>query len=571
MTGAYHAHRRAPGTDTQRGPLYLLLIVLLAFFWTHRHAVDVMGFAEDIGIVQGLSTAAASGNLFDVLWPRINGPLWGPGSTMWRPWAYASLGLDAWLFGENAGAWHGTNLLLHLATAAATATLARTWMRSAYAGVAVFATMLLHPWSAEITFWLVGRFDGWASAAIMCALLAGWHSQGWDRYLALSGLFAGIAYASKESALILPAATGTLALAQAYEALQTARHMGDNAQSLAGWRAARDTASSTLRDTLSERGALIVMHILLAITYLILRWQIVGTASTNVYSSVSISTAHDLWSRLLNHASAFVSTGSVAPIPAGIAAALYVVGLSSVVFFQRSWAVLAWSGFWVSLVLLGAVLHFPTAPGWGDGFRIYYLGLVGLAMAAAPSVADTNRNFNFVILLAWVAALSMWQNQVNRQWWLASTEMRLTVQAIAAEVPRMADADYGLILLPDPINFVPTFRNAQGAIITEAARVSVPPMDPLSHLIAFVPVQMNEWRGLMSQPVVAMITKRANAPAQPTRYYCKEPGKGDLQYLGFWLPGSSETWHARWSQALRDTCPSLLKILERQRASSLKL
>jgi hypothetical protein len=218
MTASPNANLSASPDSEQRGLAYVVVVVMLLFAWTHWHVFDLTGFAEDIGIVQALSEAADQGSLLDSVWPRIVGPLWGPGSTMWRPWGYSSLGVDAWLYGHDVRLWYVTNLVLHITVAAASAWLALAWLRSSYAAVAVFATMLLHPWSAEITFWLVGRFDGWASAAIICALLAGWHCRGWDRFLALSGACAVVAYASKESALILPAAMVALALARCYAA-----------------------------------------------------------------------------------------------------------------------------------------------------------------------------------------------------------------------------------------------------------------------------------------------------------------------------------------------------------------
>jgi hypothetical protein len=288
------------------------------------------------------------------------------------------------------------------------------------------------------------------------------------------------------------------------------------------------------------QGALIAVHVILAVIYLLLRWHIVGTASTNVYSSASIAGGDELWRRLGSHVRPFASISEIAPLPAAIAAGMYTVAVGYVVLFKRSWPMLLWSALWVTFVLLGAALHFATAPRWGDGSRMYYLALLGFAIAAAPSLVGENRRRSMLLILVWGVMLALWQNPVNRHWWLAANEIRATARAIAQEVPRIADSDYGLLLLADPLyERVPTFRNAQGAIITSAARLMPPSADALSRLVAFVPMQLNEWHGLMSQPVVAMITKRAGAPAQPTRYYCKEPGQAELRACEKIVPGQS--------------------------------
>ena len=189
------------------GPLPRLVIAfsLLLFVWTHRHALALPGFAEDMGLVQDLTSAVASGSWLSEVMARLTGPLWGPGSTMWRPWGFLSLALDARWYDGNTGLIHITNVSLHVAAATFAALLVHSWLRSLWAAAAVFATLLLHPWTAEITLWLVGRFDGWATAGVLASLYAAARSAGRiDRWFALSLFAATVAYASKESALILP-------------------------------------------------------------------------------------------------------------------------------------------------------------------------------------------------------------------------------------------------------------------------------------------------------------------------------------------------------------------------------
>ena len=105
-------------TVSERGnmPRLIVVVALLLFAWTHRHALGMSGFADDLGLMVDLSQRAQQGNLLADVFIHVSGPLW-PGSTMWRPLPYASFALDAKLWGGDAGLWRITNLLLHVACA----------------------------------------------------------------------------------------------------------------------------------------------------------------------------------------------------------------------------------------------------------------------------------------------------------------------------------------------------------------------------------------------------------------------------------------------------------------------
>ena len=182
----------------------IVAIALVLFAWTHRHAFEMSGFADDLGLLVDLSQRAQQGNLLADVFLHVRGPLW-PGSTMWRPLPYASFALDAELWGPKAGLWRVTNLLLHAACATVAGLICRDMTREVRAGAFAFAVFLLIPWSPEVVIWLVGRFDGWATLGVLLALWAVLKSNGFDRWWAASLIAGACAYASKESALILPA------------------------------------------------------------------------------------------------------------------------------------------------------------------------------------------------------------------------------------------------------------------------------------------------------------------------------------------------------------------------------
>ena len=516
---------------------FVVLSVLL-FAWTHRHALTLPGFAEDIGLVHQLAASADAGTVFDVVWARTVGPLWGPGSTMWRPLGFASLGFDALIYGDHAGRWHLTNLLLHGLAAAFTGLLARSLLRSPIAGAVAFATALLHPWTAEITLWLVGRFDGWATAGMALALWAGLMSRCYDRWLLTSALAGAVAYASKESTLLLPFG---VAMMVAVDAIR--------------WDHARHPSAALFCQRLLERKNLVIIHVLLAAAYLAWRWFLFRNLGINVYSSAPIHSVAEIASRLGRHFEFFWSLATLAPVASKLAASI-ALALSLIAFARGNKWVGAMGTLWALAVFLGAALHFATDPGTGDGMRLYYLAALGFALLIAAAFSGMPRRAGYAFAIAWMGALAIWQNEVNREWWQAARELKRATVAISNEIKLMNPQDYGLVMLPDPIGHVPMARNAQGAIMTEAQTLN-PAIDALSRMVAMLPMQIDEWHGLMQQDVVRLITRRSDAPPRPTRYYCKELGSDQLSYLGFWPPGTLIDWRAQWREAGTEHCPSL--------------
>ena len=516
----------------------IVCLSVLLFAWTHRHALTLPGFAEDIGLVQQLAASADAGTLFDIVWQRTIGPLWGPGSNMWRPLGFASLGLDALIYGDRAGGWHLTNLLLHGSAAAFTGLLAQRLLRSSMAGTVAFATVLLHPWTAEITLWLVGRFDGWATAGMALALWVGLMSRGYDRWLLISALAGTLAYASKESTLLLPFGVAMLMAVEA------------GRRDAAGW-----PSASLFFKRLLERKSLVIVHVLLAVAYLGWRWFLFRNVGINVYSSAPIHSVVEIAARLGRHFDVFWSLAALAPVASKVAAGIAVT-LSLVALMRGNTLVFMMGALWALAVFVGAALHFATTPGVGDGMRLYYLAALGFALVVAAAFSGKTSRVGYALAIAWIGTLAIWQNQVNREWWQAARELKRTTIAISSELKLINPQDYGLVMLPDLIGHVPMARNAQGALMTEAQKFN-PAIDALSRMVALLPMQVDEWHGLMQKDIVRLITRRNDAPPRPTRYYCKELGTEHLSYLGFWPPGTVVDWRAQWRKAVAEHCPSL--------------
>lgn len=73
----------------------LLLLASALFAWTHRDALSLLGFADDLALMLDLPEQARKSMLLDQIQTRLVGSVWGPGSIMWRPLPFASIGLPA--------------------------------------------------------------------------------------------------------------------------------------------------------------------------------------------------------------------------------------------------------------------------------------------------------------------------------------------------------------------------------------------------------------------------------------------------------------------------------------------
>ncbi|MBL8311514.1 MAG: hypothetical protein JNL19_13910 [Burkholderiales bacterium] len=560
----------------------LLLGALALFAWTHRHTFALPGFADDLGLLAEMPARVADGTLGADLSARWTGALW-PGSTMWRPLPYASFALDGALWGSAGGAWHVTNVVLHLINAALTGWLAASLLRAftaasdaatvasqRLAAMAAAAMFLLAPWSPEVTLWLVGRFDGWVTSAALLATVA--FVQAIDptppprrrsEWALASIAAAAAAYASKESAVVLPIwlfilfATHWLTCRQRSPLAPSARAAAISADGYA-----------------AHRGRMLLgAHLVLASAYLLWRKHLFSGAATAVYGNGLQVDAAALLNAFLAHLAFPVGLASLAS-GAVLAASVVSVGLLVLLFVARPRGVALTAVAATALagcVLFGLALYLPLAPGTGEGYRLYYLATPGLVIAVAAALIVAPRWAVIVATAVLLLSLAIWQNAVAREWTRAGREMTHLLHALPAAAAAQTAGDYTLLLVPDMRGHVPFGRNAQGALpvladARQAARdrpssasVAVP---TLSRLILFTPPQIAEWHQLARESVVPAIARRAgrtDAPANPTQFACFDPASGTIRLLGIWSADTSlDVWRLRWLRAAEVNCPSLL-------------
>lgn len=535
----------------------LVVVAVLLFAWTHRSAPTLPGFADDLGLLAELPERVATGGWWPDLASRLVGPLW-PQSTMWRPLPYASFMFDALLWGGAAGGWHLTNLLLHLASAALVGLLARDLSLNLYrqsakgspgddasattaatvSGALSFALFLLCPWAPEVTLWLVGRFDGWATLWALLAVWTGLRGGVGTFPAAISVLAAALAYASKESALILVPWLAIVALFAT------------------PWRSATPEATSAGRRRWT---LLIVAHLLLALAYASWRHHLfVGTAAA-VYGSTPV-TSLPRWAQQFAVQLAFpmglASLASPAAVlSAGSAGLLLVMGWRDRLVLRVRLLGLAMA----AGVVAALALYLPSPPGNGDGYRLYYIGAAGIAIAlgAVPRQMTVPQ---LAAIITLVLASAQWQSRVAAEWAHASSDLWTTARALRSLAPSVPASDYALVLVPDQKGHVPFARNAQGGLIAFAQRTpagEVASIDLLSRLVIFTPPQLNEWQRLAGEGIVQKLTQRADAPVNPTRYFCVDNGTGQARDLGHWLPTPAPQWSRRWRESVAAQCPTL--------------
>ena len=522
MTGAA---RREP-----HGPWrWVVVIACVLFVWSHRHALQLTGFSDDLGLLAELPQRAAQGTLLADTYARWLGPLW-LGSTMWRPLSYSSFALDALLWGHTPAMWRVTNLLLHGGVAVFTGLIALRLTTSRLSGAAAFAAVLLVPWAPEVTLWLVGRFDGWATLVILVSMWAALHSRGVDRWWGLSLVAAVAAYLSKESALILPA---WILLIVSLRAV---------------------TENAHRHTVLRASGALVVAHIALAATYLLWRNALFAGAAMSVYASAPEYRLLPLAARVWAHLAFPAALVPLAPMAAWVAASVSTMGILQLCFaahHRDRW--IAFSGALLALsVVVAVAVHFANPAGSGDGYRLEYLATFGLALMVAAAARSVSK-ISVALLIVFMLALATWQSRVAAEWTRASRTIGGAAHAITVAATALASSEFGLVLLPDMMGHVPVARNAQGALTTREDGSS-PARD---FFIIFTPPQLKEWHQLAQEDVVAKLTQRATAPPRITRYYCFNSSKLSLEDLGYWSPGALANWSARWRDAVAARCPEL--------------
>lgn len=514
------------GRIERRVATAFVVISVLLFCYSHARGFSISAFSDDIALIRLAAQHANDGTLLHEIYVRLTGPL-AVGGTMWRPIPYASFALDAWLYGDATPLWRVANMVLHLVSAASVAWLALQLVPSYTAGAVAFGVFLLQPWAPEVSLWIVGRYDAFATCLTVLTLVFAVKSRGADRYLALSVVTAAFAYASKESASALVALLAIVLLARDAAAKPRTRR----------W-VSRSTTIGLL------------VHGCVFAIYAVFRHWLFGSISVDVYRSefsVSVtSLANSVWA----YVSMPGSLGALSPLAALTAAITIVIALC--LGFARSLSpALAIAGAAMTLAVFAALATvFPSPDGARDGWRVFHLASVGIALVVASAFVLPKNGGRVLVVIALVS-LASWQRAAVEEWRVASNAMLLLQSEIKRIGASMSRENYGLLAVPDALGRVPFARNAQGGLLLEYSG----DQERISQMIIATDDTIREWRKLSDEAVVKKLTTRSDAPAAPTIFYCFNGRR--LVELGFWRSTDQADWDTRWRNALSVNCPGI--------------
>jgi len=497
-------------------------------------------------------------------------------SNFYRPLPVLSFALNHAVAGATPIGWRLVNLVAHLACgsllAALTAGLAaRQNARTALGAAIAAGVFLLSPAGPEVVAWVSGRFDALALFFMLLALACFERSERWSDRYGIAGLAAAVcAFASKESATLLP----VFVLAFAVAKPRTARQ-------------ASGAATNGLDAIIAAARRATPWFVLLA-GYFLWRIAIFGSPF-RVYPDaepVASLLAGD-WLTTLGSAAQWLE----AALPVAAARRTLLVALAAALGLGGAWCLAhrAYRVRWLALVGVVALaivlplLQVRALDAQGEGGRLFYVAAAALALLVAlpctlpdsPEDWLWNRALRWTFVLATiavVAAEAVLLRAALLPWVSAGAQAQQLLRELATLPARIPADGYAFVLVPDRIGSVPFGRLAQGGL-------ALPPVQAealLPRLVVQTEPDLPAWpenirRGLVDAlkryparevwPAVA--AGRATSGVAPTHYFCWDTTHARLVALS--MPSTVTTtdhWLPAWRQALKDSaCEALARAV----------
>ncbi len=504
--------------------------------------------SDDYAVIGALATWAGEGGLGRALLSKFYSGLDSP-SNYYRPLSMSSFGANFVLAGAEPLSWRLVNLSLHLASGALVFAIARRLLgdsrRGDWAPAAASTLFLFFPTSAEAVAWVSGRYDllalFFSLAAVACFLRAARWS---DRWGAMSLIAAACAFASKESAALLPVIVTALAVARHPP---NVRGVSRGLSDAAPW-------------------------IFLALGYIALRAEIFGTAF-RVYAGTSPLYALLSGDALLAFSS--IPAWLAAALPLRLPRVLFLAALSALVVLgavrcvgrreMRTWCAIAATLF-LSVALL--LPHVSALAPTGEQGRLFYTSSALLSLISGYALlpprpemprARLRSAMTVALILATIGAEILLLQASVSQWTSAGAQAK----ALSRELPVLARSippdGYALVLVPDHLGSVPFARNAQGGLVLPPVQAS----SLSSRLIVQTPEDLPAWpenirRGLVDAlrrfplPEVwnAVTAGRASGSTAPTHYLCWSSERSALEAVSRVPPVDDRRWMDAWHDAL---------------------
>jgi hypothetical protein len=464
-------------------------LVFAVTLWLIARAAGGAFLSDDFSHLAAIFNADDRGQLWTWTLARFYEPL-GNGNFAYRPIAFATYVGDWLAYGADATGWHLTNLALYAADAFIAGWLVRRWLvaRAPHATIAgAIATCVLaaFPFTGEIAFWPVGRFDLLAALfSLLClASLRGDEpgkvpAQLWRVGCVLAALL------SKESALPLPLVAFIVSLGLG----------GKAGESHGLLTRARFAARSTWPMWFAFAG------------YLAWRYVLFGSVLKVYPDVVAPQSLEELVQRMASVASIVEgNVGSRYVLWAAAVVILFCVTIASAVPARASReraavplaAALAAS---VALYFAAPWFGLAGAPPSGEGGRHLFLAWVYLALFLG--VVAAWRPWQWLPAMMLVVVLVIGQSHGVRQWQAAAREMKAITGSIAPFAASVRDDQYALLLLPDHLGIALFARNGQGGIVMRPTQSR----DYLDRVAPTLSDAFEEWSARLSQRTAVTIT-----------------------------------------------------------------
>jgi hypothetical protein len=333
----------------------IAVMVGAAALLVYLPALTTWFLADDFGILTLVRQAGGLSHPLDYFQVRFY-------DQYYRPLGLLTHAFDWTLWGQNAAAFHATNIILHAVSTMLVFVLGRRFMDAA--GAATAALLFgLHPANHEAVFWIAARFDLLATLFALLALVCLFRDDGRSYVMGVACF--GLALLSKESALALPmisASYDVFARRRTWQA--TLRRLAPLLALLAGYALLRAESAGLSPIGSSNRFAKLVMFAAALGAIVWIAWRSQRRAGAASGLRVSRTTA-------------FTSGISLAIVAAG--------GVAWPATHHRAAELLGFIGYAVFYLVSPVVLPAPPAYYLDPAAEVYWVG--GLAAAVAVLVS----------------------------------------------------------------------------------------------------------------------------------------------------------------------------------------
>jgi hypothetical protein len=508
--------------------------------------------SDDYSVLGALDSWHQEGRLVATLVAKFHSGLDVP-SYYYRPLPTASYSLNYVFSGAGPFGWRLTNLVLHLLAGALVLDIARRLgktigERNAIAGPAFAATVFLwFPTNVEAVAWVSGRYDLLATLFMLATVACFQRSRRWHDPWGVAALAAAAcAFASKESAALLPVFVLAIAIAQRW----------------------RDGAAAALSRGIRDAAPWLIV----GAAYFAMRTAMFGTPF-RVYPDTAPLAAllHGDWLHTLASSTSWLE----AVLPNAFARAAFLAALVGLLVvgmlacmrhreFRLPWLALGAA----MLLSIGMLLpHLSVLAPNGEEGRLFYTtsALLALLVSFAISVpfrddrASTTRVAAAVLAVALLSSEAVLLRAATATWTDAGEQATALLRALPAVAHAIPEGGYGIVVVPDHLGSVPFGRNAQGVLISPPAQS----LSISSRLVVQTPEELPPWpshiaRGLvdalqrypLAQAWPAVEAGQVRPGVQPTHAFCWDGSRREIVPLDVLRGGVPDDWLVAWQRAL---------------------